>query len=62
MDNVIKTPEDMINLIRRSVEISNKQGYTHILSITEQQDRAFDEGARHNRRQQHQYYDRRDKR
>ncbi|CAF1092458.1 unnamed protein product [Adineta ricciae] len=32
MDDTIKTPEDMINLIERSVEISDKQGYTKPLS------------------------------
>jgi len=62
IDNMIKTPEDMINLIKRSVEISNKQGYTNILSITEQQDRKFDERSRYNKQQQQQYYNRKDKR
>jgi len=60
MDNVIKAPEDMINLIKRSIEISNKQGYTNILSSAEQQDRNFDDRTRYNRQQP--YYNRRDKR
>jgi hypothetical protein len=61
MDNVIKSPEDMIGLLRRSVDVSNKQGYTNITSIAEQQDRKFDERKRYNQ-QQHQHYNRGDKR
>ncbi|CAF1105782.1 unnamed protein product [Adineta steineri] len=60
LDNEIKSPDDMITLITRSVQISNKQGYTNILSIAEQQDRRFDERKRYN--QQQQSYNRYDKR
>ncbi len=60
MDDVIKAPEDMINLIKRSIEISNKQGYTNIISIAEQQNRNFDDRARYNKHQP--YYNRKDKR
>ncbi len=63
MDNVIKSPEDMIHLLRRSVEVSNKQGYTNIISIAEQQDRRYDERKRYNQQQQqHHHYNGRDKR
>jgi len=58
---MIKSPEDMINLIKRSIQISNKQGYTNILSDAEQQDRRFDERNRFNRQQQ-QYSNKREKR
>lgn len=37
MNDIIKTPEDMINLIKRSVEISDKQGYTRIVPAVGQQ-------------------------
>ena len=53
MDNAIKAPEDMLRLIRRSIEVSNQQGYTNIRSITDQQDRRFDDRTRNN---QQQYY------
>lgn len=48
MNESIKAPEDMIRLIRRSVDISNQQGYTNIRSMGEQQDR-------YNQRQQRYY-------
>ncbi|CAF0983473.1 unnamed protein product [Adineta ricciae] len=38
MDDTIKTPKDVINLIERSVEISDKQGYTKPLSTVVLQD------------------------
>lgn len=60
MDNVIKSPEDMVNLIKRSINVSNKQGYTRILSDAEQQDQRFDQRNRFNRQHQ-QYYNRRGK-
>jgi hypothetical protein len=61
MDSTIKSPNDMIDLITRSVEISNKQGYTNILSMAQQQDRRFDERTQYNKQQQ-QHYNRQDKR
>jgi len=61
MDTAIKSPEDMINLFKRSVEISNKQRYTKILSAAEEQDRKFDERKSYNKQQQ-QYYNRNDRR
>jgi hypothetical protein len=51
MDNMIKTPEDMIGLLKQSIKISNKQGYTSILSSAEQQDRNFDDRNRYYRQQ-----------
>lgn len=62
IDNTIKSPEDMINLVQRSIDISNKQGYTKIVSDAERQDQKFDERTRYNRQQQQQYYSRKEKR
>lgn len=50
MNQAIKAPEDMLRLIRRSIEVSNQQGYTNIRSIADQQDR-----PRYNQRQQQSY-------
>ena len=55
MNDIIKSPNDMINLIQTSVQISNKQGYTSILSTAEEQDRKFNERTRCNKQQQQCY-------
>ncbi|CAF4775500.1 unnamed protein product [Rotaria sp. Silwood1] len=44
LNATIKSPEDMVCLIKRSVDVSNQQGYTSILSIEEQQRRRSNEG------------------
>ena len=55
LDEKIKTPEDMINFIQHSIQISDQQGYTKILSGGEREDRKYDDRPRYNRPQQ-QYY------
>ncbi|CAF0883306.1 unnamed protein product [Didymodactylos carnosus] len=55
LNNLITCPDDMLNLIRRSIDISNKQGYTNILTIAEQQDQAFELRQKQNQ-QQNTYY------
>ncbi|CAF1484638.1 unnamed protein product [Rotaria sordida] len=61
MDTIIKSPKDMIDLLIRSIKISNKQGYTTILSTAEEQDGKFDQQTRYIKQQQ-QYYNGKDKR
>jgi hypothetical protein len=55
LDYKIKTPEDLINLLKRSIYISNKQGYTDIISDAEAQERRFNERAQYNKQQQRHY-------
>lgn len=51
MSEEIKSPEAMIEFFRKSIHVSNKQGYTNILSDAEKQDRAYDQCARNQRQQ-----------
>lgn len=42
LDPVVQSSQDMIDLLIKSIEISNKQGYTNILSNSKGQDRCLD--------------------
>ncbi|CAF3396419.1 unnamed protein product [Rotaria socialis] len=55
MDTVIKSPNDMIDLLIRSIRVSNQQGYTNIFSDQEQQDQKFDARTRGIKQQQQPY-------
>lgn len=47
----LKSPEDMLALIQRSIKISNQQGYTNILSAGDIQDRRYDQRRQYNQQQ-----------
>ncbi|CAF0891214.1 unnamed protein product [Didymodactylos carnosus] len=51
LDNIIKSPHDMCDFIKRSVKISNTQGYTNILRDAEKHDQRFDDRQRNNQQQ-----------
>ncbi|CAF4831673.1 unnamed protein product [Rotaria sp. Silwood1] len=56
LDNMIKSSDDVIDLIKRSIHISNEQGYTRIFSRAEERIEHQNKRTRYDHEHQRRYY------